>query len=241
MRYLITVSYDGSKFFGFQRLNDLPTVQKELERALSVINKSDVHIKGSGRTDRGVHAIGQKCHFDLDVNIPPKRLVNAINSLLSKYIRVTDCIIVDNDFHSRFMVQKKQYSYIINIGKYNVLKEDYVYNYCHDLNIKEMIKASKYLIGKHDFKTFVSGFRDNYDSEIFDVKFDIDEDFITITFIGKSFYRYMVRNMVGALMLVGESKISVDEFKNMIDNGSNKYTYMTVPANGLYLERVEYK
>ena len=85
MKYLITVSYDGSKYYGFQRLNDLPSIQKELEDALSVINKDKVYVKGSGRTDRGVHAIGQRCHFELKCDIPCERLINAINSLLSNY------------------------------------------------------------------------------------------------------------------------------------------------------------
>ena len=239
MRYLITVSYDGSKYNGFQRLNDLPSIQKELEDALSIINKKRVEVKGSGRTDRGVHAIGQKCHFDFDVNILPERLINAINSLLSNYIRVTDCKIVSNDFHARFMVKRKTYKYFINLGDFDVLKEDYVYNYCHDLDIKLMKKASKYLVGKHSYKVFVSGLRDNYNSEIYSVNLEKNKKLLTITFVGKSFYRYMVRNMVGALMLVGSKKITIEEFKNMIDSDESKYTYMTVPANGLYLERVD--
>ena len=240
MKYLITVSYDGSKYNGFQRLNDLPSVQKELENALSIINKKRVEVKGSGRTDKGVHAIGQTCHFVLDYDIPTERLTNAINSLLSNYIRVINCVVVNNDFHARFNVTKKTYKYIINLGKYDVLKEDYIYNYCHNLDIKLMKKASKYLIGKHNFRVFVSGYRDNYNSEIFDISFKKCKDLLNITFVGKSFYRYMVRNMVGALILVGNKKISLDEFKNMIDSDDSKYTYMTVPANGLYLERVEY-
>ncbi len=240
MKYLITVSYDGSKYYGFQRLNDLPSIQKELEDALSVINKDKVEVKGSGRTDRGVHAIGQKCHFELKYDIPCERLINAINSLLSNYVRVIDCIKVDDNFHARFSVKKKIYKYIINMGKYDVIKQDYLYNYCKRLEIKSMKIASNYLIGKHSYKVFVSGDRDNYNSEIYKIIFKKEKDILTITFEGKSFYRYMVRNMVGALLLVGCGKISIDEFKNMVDSDENKYTYITVPSNGLYLESVEY-
>ncbi len=240
MKYLITVSYDGSKYYGFQRLNDLPSIQKELEDALSVINKDKVYVKGSGRTDRGVHALGQKCHFELKYDIPCERLVNAINSLLSNYVRVLDCIKVNDDFHARFSVKKKIYKYIINMGKYDVIKQDYLYNYCKRLEIKSMKIASNYLIGKHSYKVFVSGDRDNYNSEIYKIIFKKEKDILTITFEGKSFYRYMVRNMVGALLLVGCGKISIDEFKNMVDSDENKYTYITVPSNGLYLESVEY-
>ncbi len=240
MKYLITVSYDGSKYYGFQRLNDLPSIQKELEDALSVINKDKVYVKGSGRTDRGVHALGQKCHFELKYDIPCERLVNAINSLLSNYVRVLDCIKVNDDFHARFSVKKKIYKYIINMGKYDVIKEDYLYNYCRRLDIKSMKIASNYLIGKHSYKVFVSGDRDNYNSEIYKIILKKEKDILTITFEGKSFYRYMVRNMVGALLLVGCGKISIEEFKNMIDSDENKYTYITAPSNGLYLESVEY-
>ena len=240
MKYLITVSYDGSKYYGFQRLNDLPSIQKELENALSVINKDKVYVKGSGRTDRGVHALGQKCHFELKYDIPCERLINAINSLLSNYVRVLDCVKVNDDFHARFSVKKKVYKYIINMGKYDVIKEDYLYNYCKRLDIKSMKRASDYLIGKHSYKVFVSGDRDNYNSEIYKIIFKKEKDILTITFEGKSFYRYMVRNMVGALLLVGCGKISIEEFKNMIDSDDNKYTYITAPSNGLYLESVEY-
>ena len=240
MKYLITVSYDGSKYYGFQRLNNLPSIQKELEDALSVINKDKVYVKGSGRTDRGVHALGQKCHFELKYDIPCERLINAINSLLSNYVRVLDCVKVNDDFHARFSVKKKIYKYIINMGKYDVIKEDYLYNYCRRLDIKSMKIASNYLIGKHSYKVFVSGDRDNYNSEIYKIIFKKEKDILTITFEGKSFYRYMVRNMVGALLLVGCGKISIEEFKNMIDSDENKYTYITAPSNGLYLESVEY-
>ena len=239
MRYLITVSYDGSKFFGFQRLNNEKTVQSELERALSIINKKEVLVKGAGRTDRGVHAKEQKVHFDLDVNIPKERLINAINSLVNKYIRVINCEYVDSDFHARFSVKNKTYKYVINIGEYDPLKEDYAYNYCKELDVNSMNLASKYLIGKHSYKAFVSGERDNYNSEIFDVNFEIKDNFVIITLNGKSFYRYMVRNIVGALILVGRNKMSVEEFKSMIDNDKT-YSYLTVPASGLYLCNIEY-
>ena len=240
MRYLMTISYDGSKYYGFQRLNNNKSIQRELEDALSKIEKDKVLIKGAGRTDRGVHAIGQRVHFDLSVNISPERLVNATNSLLSKYIRVEDCTIVDKEFHARFNVKKKVYKYVINMGKFNPIYEDYVYNYCHKLDVKSMKKASRYLIGKHSYKVFVSGERDNYDSEIYNIKFERTKDYLNIIFIGTSFYRYMVRNMVGALILVGRGKMCIDEFKNMVDSDSNKYSYMTAPANGLYLESIKY-
>ena len=90
MRYLVTISYDGSNFYGFQRLNNNRSVQSEIEKVLKIINKSDVEIKGAGRTDRGVHAYGQRAHFDLDINIPKERLLKAMNDNLPDDIRIED-------------------------------------------------------------------------------------------------------------------------------------------------------
>lgn len=239
MKFLITVSYDGSEYYGFQRLNNYKTVQKELEDALSKINKKKVIIKGSGRTDRGVHAINQKCHFTLDINIPPERLKNALNSLVSNSLFVKDCTLVNDDFHARFSVLKKHYKYLINIGEFNPIKDKYVYNYCKKLDITLMRKASKKLLGRKSFEAFVSGKRENYNSIIYKVRICKKNDIIFLDFIGKSFYKYMVRNIVGALILVGSHKISLEDFNDIVDS-KKTITYMTAPANGLYLFDVIY-
>ena len=143
MRYLITISYDGSKYYGFQRLNNEKSVQSELEKALSKINKSEVLLKGAGRTDRGVHAYDQKAHFDLDINITPNGLKKAINSLVKPYVYITDCKEVSDEFHARFSVVQKTYVYKINLGEYNPLLNDYVNQEFKDLDIDLMKKASK--------------------------------------------------------------------------------------------------
>lgn len=240
MRYLISVSYNGSKYFGFQRLDKKKTVQGELEKVLTKLNKTVVYVKGAGRTDRGVHARDQKVHFDLSVDIPADRLVNAINSMLDDGIRVNSAEVVDNNFHARFDVKKKQYTYIINLGEYDPIINDFVYNYNRDINIKLMKKASKYFKGMHSFEAFTSGERESYNSIIYDVKINRKKDYLYITFVGKSFYRYMVRNMVGALMLVGTGKEDPSIIKTLLENKDKNANYMTVPANGLYLEKVEY-
>lgn len=240
MRYLISVSYNGSKFFGFQRLDKKKSVQGELEKVLTKLNKTVVYVKGAGRTDRGVHARDQKVHFDLSVDIPPERLIDAMNSMLDNAIRVNSCEIVDENFHARFDVKKKKYVYIINLGKYDPISDDFIYNYNRDLDIKSMKKASKYFIGAHSFEAFTSGERESYNSIIYDITLKRKKDYLVITFIGKSFYRYMVRNMVGALMLVGNGKEKPEVIKTMLEDKSKKSNYMTVPANGLYLEKVDY-
>lgn len=239
MRYLASISYDGSKYYGFQRLNDEKTVQYELERALSIINKGYVAVKGAGRTDRGVHAYSQGITFDLNIDIPLDNLLRVFNRVVDDGIHINYIEVVSDDFHARFNAKKKKYEYVINLGKYDPIINDYVYNYNRKLNIKKMKKASKLFIGFHSFKNFTSGKRDSYNSVIYKIKFKKKKDFLTIEFEGKSFYRYMVRNMVGALINVGEDKINLHDVECMIQL-KNYVKYNTAPASGLYLVKVYY-
>ena len=238
MRYLASVSYDGSKFYGFQKLNNHKTVQQCLEQAISKINKKPVAVKGAGRTDRGVHALGQGINFDLDVNVPVDRLKKAINSLLDDAIYIRDIKEVDDNFHARFSAKKKIYEYVINLGEYDAIRNDYLYNYNRSLDVKEMKRAARKLEGAHSFKAFTSGERDNYNSIIYSIKIKKEKNLLIIIFEGKSFYRYMVRNLVGVLIGVGAKKISVDILDDMFE-GKN-VTYQTAPACGLYLRKVFY-
>ena len=199
-----------------------------------------VLVKGAGRTDRGVHALDQKIHFDLNIKIDIPHLLLAINSRLDPAVRVNYIEEVSSDFHARFDCIQKKYQYIINMGEYDLFIDDYVYNYNKKLNIKNMKKASKYLLGAHSFKVFTSGERENYNSIISKVDFKRRGSMLYITFTGVSFYRYMVRNLVGALLLAGEGRMPTTGIEEMLSNSRNIYNYMTVPANGLYLMEVKY-
>ena len=143
MRYLITVSYDGSNYYGFEVQPDKMTIQGCLESALKVINKKHVTIKGAGRTDRGVHAYGQVFHVDLDVNVPENGLMSAMNSLLPNDIHITNVKKVSKDIHARFSAKKKTYIYKINIGEYDAINNSHIYNYNKNLDIHLMKEASK--------------------------------------------------------------------------------------------------
>ena len=240
MRYLACIRYDGSKYYGFQKLKQEKTVQGELEKALTKINKSEVLVKGAGRTDRKVHAYKQMVHFDLDISITPESLAKAINSTVDKGIYVNYCALKPNNFHSRFEVKKKIYEYKINVGTYDPIIDGYCYNYNHNLNINKMKKASKYLLGYHSFEAYVCGKRDHYDTAIFSIKIKKYKDILTITFTGQNFYQYMVRNLVGALIMVGEEKIKPIALKEMLEKRSNIYNYSNAPAQGLYLKDIKY-
>ncbi len=240
MRYLMKVSYDGSGFYGFQRLNEYRTVQKVLEEALGVINKGDVLVKGASRTDKGVHAYGQMIHFDIDYDIPADRLMYAVNRILDNDIRVLDCKKVDNDFHARFNVKRKKYVYKINLGDFDCLKSRYFLQVYEKLDIDKMRECAKVFLGCHDFRNFVAGERDNYLMCVEDIKFNMNNDILEIEFLGKSFYRYMVRNMVGAMLEVGMHKKEICDVSKMLDDYMVKKQMMTAPACGLYLMDIEY-
>ena len=234
------VSYDGSGFYGFQRLNEYRTVQKVLEEALGVINKGEVLVKGASRTDKGVHAYGQMIHFDIDYDIPVDRLMYAVNRILDNDIRVLDCKKVGNDFHARFNVKRKKYVYKINLGDFDCLKSRYFLQVYEKLDIDKMRECAKVFLGYHDFRNFVAGERDNYLMCVEDIKFNMNNDILEIEFLGKSFYRYMVRNMVGAMLEVGMHKKEICDVSKMLDDYMIKKQMMTAPACGLYLMDIEY-
>ena len=241
MRYLISIKYDGSKFYGFQRLNDEPTIQKKLEEALTTINKLPVEIKGAGRTDRGVHALDAKASFNLDINIDEEHLKMALNSLIKPYIYITDVKKVKEDFHARFNVSKKEYIYKINMGEYNPLKVEYELQLNRKLDIKKMQEVSKVFIGVHNFQNFVSGERANYDCIIYSIDFAIKDELLEIKFIGKSFYRYMVRNLVGAMLDVEKGKNTLEDIKEALERYEIEKRFSTALPNGLYLNKIEYE
>lgn len=239
MRYLISFSYDGTKFHGFQRQNDVKSVQKTLEDALSVVLDEKLVIKGSGRTDAGVHALMQCAHFDCNKGIT-KKDVDKLNNILCGDIVVKKFRKVNNDFHARHNVRKKTYVYKINNGNYRNDYEGYYYQIRYPLDIKKMKKASKLFIGIHDFHNFVSGFRVDYTTCIYKISIKKCGDIVLMKFVGAGFYRYMVRHLVGALLDIGRGKVELHVLKNMIENKDLEKKLSIVPADGLYLKTIKF-
>jgi len=243
MRYLIKFSYDGTNYSGFQKQKGLNTIEEKLEEALTKINDSKkTTITATGRTDKGVHALCQYGHADIDVNITEKKLKRALNSNLPDDIHVISTEIVNKDFHARYNVKEKEYKYIINVGEYNPLERNYVYQYNYELNVNNMKKAIKYFEGEHDFRSFVT---DNKEKEncvrtITYTNIELKDNKIIITFRGNGFLRYQVRNMVGLLIKIGENKISPDSVDKIIESKDRTKASKTAPAEGLYLTKVIY-
>lgn len=237
--YSILLSYDGSKFNGYQKQKDKLTIQGELERVLTRLDKSFVKVVGAGRTDVGVHALAQNANFILRRNITPSKLKIILNQQLNKYIYVKECTKVGANFHSRFDAKEKTYIYKINTGIYNPLFEDYMLQLKSTLNLRYIKKGSKYFIGEHDFENFVSGKRKNYVTTINKIKIYKNKKIITIKITGKHFYQYMVRNLVGALIEIGMGKEDKKTLGDMLNKRTTK-RLSTALQQGLYLEKIKY-
>ncbi len=243
MRYLITFSYDGTNFNGYQRQEGLRTVQEEMEKALKGINGGiDTVLNSSGRTDKGVHALCQMAHVDISVDITPYKLMRAMNSNLPEDIHVIKTEVVSNDFHARYMVKEKEYKYKLNMGEYNPIDRNYVYQYCKKLDVEKMKEAIKYFIGEHDFESFTptKDKRENYVRTINYANITEKNDILIFTFRGNGFIKYQIRNMVGYLIRVGEGKKKGEDIPKILKSKDRRMASITAHANGLYLTKVTY-
>lgn len=246
MKYFMTFSYDGSNFSGYQKQPRERTVQACLENALKEINGGKaVSVCASGRTDAGVHAINQKAHFEIDKKIETDKLLRGINSLLPEDIYVKSIKEVSDDFHARFNAIGKEYIYIINMGEYNPLERNYVYQYGKRLDLSAMERGLKYLEGEHNFKSFTKSTDEIEDyvrkiSQTSIVRDSKDMNKIIITFVGTGFLRYMVRNMVGLIIEIGEGKRKPEDIIRILKEEDRTLAGKTAPACGLYLRNVFY-
>lgn len=249
MRYFMTFSYDGSKYKGYQKQPRVKTIQGEIEKALTKINsEEEVSIHASGRTDAGVHAYNQKAHFDLKKKMDLFKLQGSLNSLLPDDIYVKKIEIVEKDFHARFSVTGKEYIYKINMGVYNPIEKDYVYQYNEPLKIAEMERALHYIEGTHNFKSFTKvdeekSEKEDYIRTILKTKITRDKkelDKITISIVGTGFMRYMVRNIIGVLIEIGEGKRKSEDILKIVKEEDRTKAGLTAPACGLYLNDVFY-
>ncbi len=246
MKYLMTFSYDGSNYKGFQKQPRAKTIQGEIEKILKIINNNEeVSIHASGRTDAGVHALNQKAHFELDTKISCEKLKQALNSMLPDDIYVKEIVEAKDNFHARYDVKAKEYIYKINMGEYDPIERNYVYQYNKRLDVVEMERALKYLEGEHNFRAFTKADeqKDDYVRTIIQAKLTRDMrnvNKITISFVGTGFLRYMVRNIVGTLIEIGEGKRKSEDIIEILKSQDRRQAGKTVNPEGLYLKDVFY-
>ena len=241
-RIMCVVKYDGSKFLGYQMQPKGRTVQLEIERALKKICKTEVETQAAGRTDSGVHALGQVFHFDSQIEMESSRYKMAFNSILPKDIYVMESKEVDRNLHARFHATSKEYHYRLSTNEYDPLLCDYVHFHRRKLDVLKMQKAADYYVGTHDFTSFTNNLT-NIDKKRTIIHAEIivhSEGEYTFKFIGTGFMKYMVRIMVGTLLNVGVGKIKPDEIPMILVAKNRKYAGPTAKSEGLYLHSVQY-
>lgn len=239
----ITVQYDGTKYCGWQKQPNSPGIQGEIEYAIYEITKEKVNITGSGRTDAGVHALGQVANFKTNSNIPASRIPDALNAKLPKDISIIDCEEVDEDFHSRYSAKGKIYRYLIYNKPYrSPLYKDTSYHIRYDLDIDKMRSEAKSLIGEHDFKGFMSSGSSVKDTvrTIYDISITEKEDLIVLEVEGNGFLYNMVRIISGTLVEVGLNNIEPEDIPKIIEAKNRQMAGKTLPPQGLFLMEVEY-
>lgn len=243
MRYKVVVSYDGTNFHGWQRQRNDRTVQEEIEKCISKINKETTTIYGSGRTDASVHAVGQVFHFDSRQKMNQENWYRAINSLLPKDIIVLNVEKVESDFHARYDAKSKEYRYFINIGKYDIFKRNYYFQTEKSLDVDKMIKAANVFVGTHDFSSFNATSYEEVKNQIRTLEslnFLLEDDILEITLRGTGFLRYMVRMIVGVLYEIGKGNLEIEDVQELLDKKQKGIVTYRMPGHGLYLYSVDY-
>lgn len=248
--YKCIVAYDGSRYNGWQKQgNTANTIQQKLEMVLSRFLDEAIEVHGSGRTDMGVHALGQVFHFhcktDILASYNNKELLLQINGYLPGDIKLKDITECDLRFHARLNAKKKTYVYRIDTSLYgNVFERNYVNHINEALDVELMKRAASYLVGTHDFKSFTSNKRMKKSSvrTIFDISIeeDCEKQIIMLTYTGDGFLYNMVRIMTGTLIEVGLGKRAPESIQNTIDAMTRESAGFTAPAQGLFLVRVDY-
>lgn len=241
----LTIEYDGKEYNGWQKQPDKLNIQGTIEKAIERITGEQVDLMASGRTDRGVHALGQVANFKTNSNIPIEKFAIAINSNLKKSILIKSAEEVDERFHSRLTCKKKTYRYVINNSKYGTaIYRNLETHIPIKLNIEEMQKAIKFFEGEHDFKAFKSSGTSSKSSVRTIYKAEVKQmpnDKIWIELTGNGFLYNMVRIIAGTLVEVGLGKIKANEINDIMESKRRENAGKTLPPQGLYLVNVEYE
>ena len=246
--FKIIIEYDGKNFSGWQIQKDRITIQAELEKNLSKILNQPIKVTGSGRTDAGVHAYGQVANFLANTNLPCHKIKHGINSIINKSIVIKTCSIVNQNFHARYDALSKEYHYyILNRSTPCAIQKNYVWHIKKNLNLDKMIQCCSIIKGRHDFKSFEgagspkkNSIREIFSAGIVNDTNNINKNTIIFKISANGFLRYMVRNIIGTIVLAGLSKISTKEFENILTAKNRDLAGATAPAQGLFLMNVEY-
>ncbi len=241
MRYFIQLSYFGKNYHGWQAQPNAISVQQELTYALSILLGMTIEIVGAGRTDSGVHAKDMYAHFDFPKEIDTENLVKRLNSFLPNDIAVYSIFKVADQAHARFDAIKRTYEYNIHLQK-DAFKNDFSWFFYTEVDIEQMNKACKILFDYSDFQCFSKSNTDvfTYNCKISEAFWVRNNNDLVFTITADRFLRNMVRAIVGTLIGVGQHKISLEDFEEIIKSKNRSNAGFSVPAHGLYLTKVTY-
>lgn len=236
------IEYDGTNYFGWQKQKKGETIQELIERALLPLNGGRrVRITGAGRTDAGVHALGQVAHFDMETELDPGTIKIVINANTPKDIYVTRCEEVDKSFHARFSAKRRKYIYRI-ARRYSPF--DRLFSWCppYELDTEKLHECSKLVVGKREFVRFCKSTCKAKSKEcvVFESFWKEGERFLEYHISANRFLQSMVRMLVGTMIEVARGRYTVEDFKNLLENKTNEVQVLTAPAKGLFLKEIIY-
>jgi tRNA pseudouridine38-40 synthase len=240
-RFKITLQYDGTGFRGWQLQNKERTVQGEIEDALQILNKKKlIRVHGAGRTDTGVHAMGQVAHFDFNTDLDTCALKDALNGNLARDVRVMDCVVVSPEFHARFSALRRYYQYRC---RRNIFLLDRNYSWLTgSVDLTLLNEAASVIIGNHDFTSFSKNSEDldHRRCIIYDSVWKENGDVVNYHVSGNRFLHHMVRYLVGTMLEISRGKIKMEQFKELINHPIENVNIFKAPPQGLVLTRVDY-
>ena len=241
MRYFLEFAYKGTHYHGWQYQPNAISVQETLNKALTTLFKKEIDLVGAGRTDTGVHAKQMFAHFDLEESIDIPFYIHKLNSFLPKDIAIVNIYLVHDNAHARFDAIKRTYEYHIHTKK-DAFESDDSWYYQNELNVDKMNEACKILFNHSDFECFskVNTDVNTFKCTIYEANWTQENSRLVFTISADRFLRNMVRAIVGTMVNIGLEKISVDHLTEIIESKDRNKAGFSVPAQGLYLTKVEY-
>jgi tRNA pseudouridine38-40 synthase len=242
--FKLIIEYDGTQYHAWQRQPNGPSIQQAIETAIEIMTRRKVTLIGSGRTDAGVHALGQTANFKCETRLEPNEIQKGLNSLLPRDIVVRQCRTVHPEFHARYDVQSKSYRYwILNQHLPSAIGRQYSWWIRTPLDISAMQQAADLIVGEHDFKAFeaTGSPRGHTRRHVMQAGWERQtKGRIAFDITANGFLRYMVRNIVGTLVSVGLHRITPVRFQEVLNGLDRTRAGATAPAHGLFLIEVIY-
>jgi tRNA pseudouridine38-40 synthase len=240
-RVALLVQYDGTPFHGFQLQKNSHTVQAEIEQALTILTGNPVSVLASGRTDTGVHALGQVVHCDVTCDFPLRRIAVGLNGIMNRAVSVKDVYHVHDGFHSRFDARCREYRYLIyNHPYYSSFVAHRALWHPKLVDMDRINEACSYLIGEHDFTALSKPSECSSNRNIYSAGFFRDGDYLELRITANAFLHNMIRIIVGTMIMVNDNGLPPSYIREVIESGDRKKAGETVPPWGLYLHSITY-